>query len=571
MKQTKLLLVAAITLVAFFTSCKKSTDNLTNAIPASAITVIHIDTKALLQKADYKPLNNKIFKEALEEQKQRMTGEKEVQLMAKIEELLKNPNNSGLDVIEDCFMYMDSMTMGIVWGVNDQTKLKELLTKTFEMPEQLLQEEDGVTIIDMSRDGKIGWTKDKFLAIMYSNTAYAYRYSSAEMPDLKDLLKKQLKQSSSESINSNKSFAEFMNNQKDISVFYSYDNAMAMWDSTIGMMMGMGYYDDMASGVMGLFSKVKEDLKGIDAGGFISFEKGEIVAENKVYFATTEAENRFKELSDKLVGEIKGDHMKYMAEKPVFLFAANLKGQGVYDYLDQLGVMDMITKEIGADLTEQGIDLKALISNVEGDMTIALNALKSVTKKSKWSDYEYQSTYPEFAVFADTKDAAPLWNLIKGKINEQKAQMAEHGAVDSMVVEVTPNMYSFQMDDNLTGYFGVNDNTFFITNREDITKALGTAGTNNDWASQGKGKVMFMYGNLGQLTQAIKAEMGESEPKLNEFVNEGFALLGDYIYTAEKDMTGKGKLEITDKSDNSLAVIVKFIDKIITYAVEENM
>lgn len=569
MKQTRLLLVVMAITIAFFASCKKSSE-LTNAIPAGAITVIHIDTKSLLQKADYKPMDNKVIKEALEEQKKDM-GERQTQLMAKIEELLKNPNSSGLDVIEDCFIYMDSISMGIVWGVNDQKKLKDLLTKTFEMPEQLLIEEDGVTMIDMSRQAKLGWTKDKFLIVSYSGMAYASRYSSAEMPDLKDILKKQLKQTASESINSNKAFTDFMSQRKDVSIFYAYDNAMSIWDSTLGMMIGRGYYDEMTTGLMNIISKAKEDIKGISTGAFLSFEKGEIVFENKMYYASADVEKRFKELSDNMTGEIKADQLKYISEKPIFLVSANLKGEGVYNYIDQLGVVEMIDKNAGDELKEKGIDLKSIISNVDGDITIAINSVKSYMKKSKYSDYEYQTTDPEFTVLIDTKDATPTWNLIKEKIAENKAQMEEYGAADSTLVEVSPTMYSVEMDDNMTGYFGINNNTFFFTNKEEVYKALAASGSDNSWAAQAKGKKAFLYGNLSPLAAPLIAETGSNDATLTGFINKGFSLMGDYSYTVENNMGGKGKMEITDKSANSLAVIVKYIDGIITYAIQENM
>lgn len=122
---------------------------MTNSIPASAATVIHIDTKSLLTKADYKPLENKVIKEALDKAK---SGGNATKAIEQLESFLKNPNSTGIDFLSDCYMYMDSTTMGIVLKMDDQKKLKELLIKTFELPEQMLEEKDGVTTVSAQQN-----------------------------------------------------------------------------------------------------------------------------------------------------------------------------------------------------------------------------------------------------------------------------------------------------------------------------------------------------------------------------------------------------------------------------------
>lgn len=42
----------------FFTSCEKSTDSLSNAIPADANYVLHFDNKALIEKSKYDIFKN---------------------------------------------------------------------------------------------------------------------------------------------------------------------------------------------------------------------------------------------------------------------------------------------------------------------------------------------------------------------------------------------------------------------------------------------------------------------------------------------------------------------------------
>ncbi|GAB6009712.1 DUF4836 family protein [Dysgonomonas reticulitermitis] len=563
MKQTKLILIAAILVSALFWSCKDSTE-LTNAIPADAIVVVHVDTKSLLTKADYKPLDNKLIKEALEKEKNN-GSERNKAMTEKMEEFLKNPNSSGIDLIHDCYMYVGNTSMGIVWGMKDAAKFKEVLTKTFEIPAEMIKEEDGISTIDLSGMAKVGWTKDKILII--TAQASAMYFGQRNQPDMMELLKKQLKQTDKESLNSNKAFTEFVKDKKDISFFYSYSNVSGLWSNMTSQMMG-AYYDQSATGLNSVFSKLSDQIKGINAAGFVSFEKGEIVAENKFYYDTPEAEKRFTELSGKLTQELKGDQMKYFAEKPLFLVAMGINGGGIYNYLTDLGLMQFFENIAGSNLNELGVDLKSLISNVEGDITFSLNGIKTVMKKGYYGDYEYPSTEPEFTVFADLKDAKPTWDLIKNKVKEEAAK---EQMLDSTLVEIDENTYSFSMDEGIKGYAGIKGNTIYITNSETIYKNISTATDGkNDFASLAKGKNSFIFGNLGSLKTMLTDAL-QRDAKALELAVKGFDLLGDYSFASDKNMNGKGKIVINDNSANSLAVICKYIDSVITYAIEKNL
>lgn len=553
MKQARFILTIAL-LISLLYSCKDSTD-LTNAIPAGAVTVIHIDTKSLLTKADYKPLENKVIKDALESAKDNGNSTK---MLEQLEGFLKNPNSTGIDLVSDCYIYMDSITMGIVLKMNDSKKFRDLLTKTFEIPEQMLTEKDGITTINIQRNVNIGWTKDKILLLTYSG--YSYILGTTALPDLDTLLKKQLTQSEKESINSKKTFAEFISNKKDISIYYSYDNVFGMWSAAMNPALSM--YRQEGKDVENIITGLQNQFKGVNMGAFVSFDKGEITLNNKMYYDSPEAEKQFTDLASQLAGELKGDQLRYFTEKPVFAASANMKGEGVYNYLSQLGLMSLIEKNAGFNLETMGIDLKSLISNINGDITVALNNVKTVKRKSGYSNYEYTDSYPEFTFMADLKDANSTWDFIKGKVKEANSEF-------NTITEVNPNTYSFAMDDEVTGYFGINNNMIFFTNREDVLKNLSASDLKSDFSSQAKGKTAFIFGNLNPLQPMLLDEIG-NDVKAREFATKGLALIGDYSYTSMPDMNGSGKIVITDTSGNSLAVICKFIDSVVTYVAQES-
>lgn len=560
MKQTKLILIAATLISALFWSCKDSTE-LTNAIPSDAIVVIHVDTKSLLTKADYKPLDNKLIKEALEKEKNN-GSERNKAMMEKVEEFLKNPNSSGIDLINDCYLYTGNTSSGVIWGMKDAKKFKETLTKSFEVPAEMIKEEDGISTLDMSGMAKVGWTKDKILIITASTSAM-YGFRGENQSDLMELLKKQLKQTEKESINSNKAFAEFVKDKKDISVFYSYNSVANLWGDMSSKMTG-AYDDQAATGMANIFGKLGDQMKNVNAAGFVSFEKGEIVAENKFYYDTPEAEKRFTVLAGKTTHELKGDQMKYFAEKPLFLAAMGINGGGIYNYLADLGLMQFFETMADSKLQEMGIDLKSLISNVEGDITFSLDGVKTVMKKGYYGDYEYPSSEPVFSVFADLKDAKPTWDLIKNKVKEEAAK---EKIIDSALVEIDENTYSFKMDE-MKGYAGIKGNTIYITNSEAIYKNISTATDGkNDFAALAKGKTSFIFGNLSSL-RTMLTDAFQRDAKAKDLAVKGFDLLGDYSFATDKNMNGKGKVVINDNSANSLAVICKYIDSVITYAIE---
>ena len=552
MKQTGITLIVAL-FVAFFYSCK-DTGDLTNSIPASAATVIHIDTKSLLTKADYKPLENKVIKEALDKAK---SGGNATKAIEQLESFLKNPNSTGIDFLSDCYMYMDSTTMGIVLKMDDQKKLKELLIKTFELPEQMLEEKDGVTTVSAQQNFVIGWTKDKLLLLTYMGTVY-YRDQSA-LPDLKTLVTKQLTQTAKESINSKKSFAEFISNKKDISIFSSYSNIKGMWSSLLPPALAMQGHDGNA--VNKMLTGIYDQLKDINTAAFISFEKGEIAFSNKMYYDTPEAEKKFNELASQMTGKLKGDQLKYFTDKPIFSISANMKGEGIYNYLNELGFISLIEENAGSNLSELGIDLKSFISNMDGDITFAVNNVKIITKKAEYYDFEYTDSSPELSFFADLKDANSIWNIAKGKIKELNGEAA-------VFTELNPNTYSLKMDENTTAYFGINNNMFFFTNSESIFKNISATGLKSDLSDQAKDKTAFICGTFSPLKPLLLSEMGGND-KAKELATKGFDLLGDYNYITTQDMSGSGKIVITDTSGNSLAVICKFVDSVVTHIAQE--
>lgn len=553
MKQTKLFLIAAILSLTFLWSCKDSSE-LANAIPADAITVIHIDTKSLLKKADYSPLDNKIIKEALEKQK-KTENEEAKKAIAQLEDFLKNPNSVGIDLTGDCYIYVNKETTGLIWKMNDADKFKKLLTKTFQLPKQMIEEENGVSTLSLMGMANVGWTKDKFIVMTSSSSSYIY---GGERPDFASLMKKQLTQKADESINANKMFADFSKKQGDISIFSSYDNIAGLWSSMLGGISGLGNSYEATA-----LNGIKDLLKGVGAAGYISFEKGEVTAENSLLYDSPESEKRYADLAAKLSSELKGEYLKYFNEKPILSFAAGIKGEGVYGSLADMGIIKMIDEYAGSELQEKGIDIKSLISNVNGDVSISLNGLKKVKKSNDYGfgEYEYESTEPEISFFADLKDATSTLNFLKERISE--------AAPDSSLVVINPATIAMDVDGNKF-YLGTANNMLYCTNSESVYNNISTsANIKNDYAAGAVGKTSFFLASLSSLKNIASDEFGNGDAEVTQFISKGIDLLGDFTYTTDMKLVGQGKLVVNDNSANSLAVITKYIDSVVTYAIQK--
>ena len=548
MKKTRLCLMLAV-LAAMLWSCGNRTQELTNAIPQSAVMVFHFDSKTLFQKADYNPVNNPFIKERIDQIKNQ-GNEKQKKLA---DDFLKNPNSAtGIDLLGDCFMYMDGQTVGFLWKMNDAKKFKQLLTEQLDMPANILKEEDGISYVNMGYGAPgVGWTKDKLLVVQ--NTNYFNRV------DMGELVKKQLTQKADSSINANQSFGKFVQDKKDISLFYAYDNMAKMYVNMMSDLINMGMYDDdnaaeLAQNVTQVFEKVMEEFKGTNTGTFISFEKGGIEATSNYYFNSPQEQKRVTALFDQLTGELTGEQIKYFAGKPLLLLSFAVKGNGMYDYINNIGVIEMLNK-LGKteQLDSLGINLQSLISNLNGDITFAFNNVNETP--SSIGNYEYQKTVPEFSVFADLKDPQSTLNLIVAKIGE-----------NLNFVKIDDNTYSFKKYD-ADAFLGIKGGTLYVTNSKTVYDNI-TSGTvvNNDFASKGKGKTVFIFGNLSPLQNL--STWSELDPQGLALAKKGFDLLGDYYFTSDKNLSGNGKFEITDSSRNSLAIIVAYLDSLFTYAAQ---
>lgn len=534
----KKILFTLLVVATVFSSCNRSSE-LSNAIPADASYVVHINTKSLIEKSQYDIFSNPTVKQGINMYKVMLKDDSKIKFL---DDFLKDANSLGLNLKNETYIFTNYKVYGVVLGVNDAKKIKEAIANLASVKEETIVKDGDFYLISPESEVCIAWNNSKL--ILLADIRKTYNDPGKESLDVIQMSKDLLVQSADKSINSNKSYAEFTKDQKDFSAFIT--------------MQGLDELESLSSylpygGYMALnpLKKVLSQFEGVSTGLTASFEKGELVFNSKYYFTTPEVEQKFKDFAAKMSGSIKGDHLKYLTADPVMLFSTNIKGAGIYSYLEELGLLNKLESETENILSKE--QLASLIKGCNGDVTFALTSFKKEhNSPNEAEDVEFEvsrNTTPECFFMMDIERPADVTDLIKKQMSEGGLQCTDLGE----------GKYSTKIDDKVTLYFGVNKNTFFVTNLQSVYNSLNTGNQTDRYANLIKAKSAVLYGDLG----LIKDALGDT-PDMAAYKNM-LAFLSKYEYTVDNsNFTGKGKLEFADKSQNSLAVICKQIDAAIS-------
>lgn len=541
MKITKRLFYIAALLLAV-TSCGKQTE-LSDAIPADAGYVIHLDNQSLIDKSRYDIFQNPTVQQGINLYKGFMRDQDAVKLL---DEFLKDPNSLGIDLKKDLYIYTNYKTYGVVLGVNNADKLKKALLKFLPIKEDDIRKEEGVYILSPGSIALAAWDGGKL--ILLADIQAASRQADAEALDIRKLAIGLLKQGSDKSINSVKSFADFAQKKKDISIFYNLEG--------VGNVLKNTGPSELPTEIMAPVEKMLAEYKGVSMGIYTSFEKGEIKTTGEYYYDTPEAEKRFKELVSAMSGTIKGEHLKYVNDKPLFLMSMNLNGEGMYQYLSKIGIIDLMKKEFPDGLPFTPDQIERLIENIDGDFTLSLASIKETSMKmsqidpdiDEMFDEEITTSIPEAILFADVSDPDYVLSFVKEQLDAGKAKYEE----------AAPSVFLLKSG-NSNFYLGVHDKTFFMTNSEEVYSSLSSpAPSNNHW-DHVKGKRQFFAGDFRVVKTYLERDRNLSG--LIGLVDE----LGEYEMMASgDDFAVDAKIELRTKDDNSLYVLCQKIDKIIS-------
>lgn len=342
-----------------FSACSKSNDQ-TGLIPADAAVLVQINGKSLDQKLPWAEIkNNPWFSKIISDS----SGS------ALWKSILEHPENSGIDLKNNLFLFTKTDSLGayvgLVGTIKDNDKFISFssnITKTTGKPDQ---KED----IFFLKNNSIlsSWRVDKFLILidapsMNMQSEFALNQPLPASPaqikstrNLTSLAESLYALKEKESLGGNEQFNELLATSGDIRLWINSE----------------AIYADAMSMNMGPLSMINMDklYKGAVMTACISFEDGKILSAIKAY-AGEEMTNLWKKYSGNKINVNLLERLP--SENIAAEFAVNFKPQGIVELLKISG-MDGLVNLI---LNQAGVTADDFVKAIKGDVFFAVTHLK---------------------------------------------------------------------------------------------------------------------------------------------------------------------------------------------------
>jgi hypothetical protein len=323
---------------------KLSTGGIETSIPETASGVMLINTKQLLEKADYESLKQTdFFKEWLKE------AQKEA---PEVIPFLEDPTAAGISLASNMGLYFyftadyatsKKVDVAFIFPIADKDKLKVGLDNILEKnPEAKAEEKDGYTILKMDDEANFIYN-DKIIAFVTFN----------DEAKIKSILSP-----SSEGIEGNTSFASHLKEGKD---FMFWMNADPLVEAAMANpMTAIAIKGGMAGAQI-----PEEGLKGNSMSFYYDFKDGEIDGGAAFDFSGPLKE----ELGDLLPAKLAIDYSKYIPRENLAAAAAfGINAEGVLAFVAKRGY----DKQADAMLAIAGLDLGKINDGISGDLAIGV-------------------------------------------------------------------------------------------------------------------------------------------------------------------------------------------------------
>ena len=345
MKNLWLVVVCAVAMMGLF-ACNSGSlgsaklgKTAASAVPENSAMVVGINLKSLMDKADMDAVKEMDFYKDMIAEAARQQGE----TMAKI---LENPEQSGIDLNENAYFFMDmegkdkNGLVGFTFKIADEGDFETLVKESdmdaekgngyqYAVNNESVVAWDGTigfvgTIADRYRDDKeVG----KMLGKVFGNKS---------------------------SITDNSKAAKALGGNHDVNYYFSSSSIVDMFG------------DELAMSEMFIS---KEDLKNNQFSGYTDFKKGEIIS------------NGNSELSKGLKSDLKmifgegseTDFSEYLPEDNlVMLMTGKLNFAGINQLLKDKGVNGMADMYMNS----VGLTTNDIAKAIDGDMAVVMNAIK---------------------------------------------------------------------------------------------------------------------------------------------------------------------------------------------------
>jgi hypothetical protein len=495
-----------VTMALVLTSCSKTPENV-KLIPENTKIVASFNLPSIAEKADLpKVTQMQIFKALQQEIKSENR-----QLALIFDEMREDPAATGIDLRKELigFLYQKNekeIYTCLTAVLSDDNKFKSLVKNIAEMTGKdiHIMLAGDVTYIQLDYKTLLAWDDDKAI-IAYSADIEGYKNHKENVLELFKLEK---------NISSNKQFEEFMENRKDISMWFSFD-----------IISSLPQYAQLKEQMGGDY------MKGSYFNSYISFEKEKI----SWVFDMNYSEEYLKMYNpEKIINrEFNADLLKLIPSKQLLTvsYAVNVK-----EYLAVMSKQKIWKNYENAFNMNTGMDLNEIVSSIKGNLILSIYDLKPA---------------PQMALAMELNDKTVISNLL------------------DTIPGINKNGNLYSLNAGLTNVFIVlDDNLCYITNDAELSNVI-SQGNFPEEVLQGTEvgkKVMqyptYLYFNLNKNEYpADVIAMAEVNPKMALTLK----IIDEYATSMEIKMLDKETAEFaintTNQTENSLYSLIALFDK----------
>lgn len=497
-------------------STVKGSADVSNAIPVDATGVFLMNTKQLMEKADYATVKEtSFFKDFIEKVK-----EKAPEMVPFIEE----PESAGINMAGNMGFYfsmsedMDKSKdpeFAFLLPVSDKAKMDAAVKVALKDEKDVKPEtKDGYTITSLKSDVFL-IQGDHILALTNFN----------DETKVKNLISP-----SAENIHTNANFKKQLKESKDIMFWMSADPIVEtiLKDPKMAM---------QVRGALGIAQIPEEGLKGNYMSFFYDFKKGEMDAAAHFDFSAV----LVRELGDVFPEELAVNYAKYIpAEKLAASMTFGINSEGVLNFMAKRGLDQMVD----GYLAMTGLNLGKIKEGITGGMAVGVYAPAAPTND------------PAIVLALGLKDKAFMEGLMSmgGDMITKDGDKYVFTGQESMMDPTAEPMKFFAV---------IKDDVILVSNSEaHLDKAI--AGGNNKMVSelQAGWMGMFVDYNIVNENYDVIANYFPINPSSLSMSK----MMSEYQSVSTVQMIGKGsdvtaKTILKDTKTNSLKSLIESMDK----------
>lgn len=540
--KSKLLILSTLCVILILQSCSSErVSPVAKYIPKNVPAVFSINLGNLVKKSGTDIGDLDAYRNMMREFKKN-----ERRMANMLDGIVDDPASSGINFRKPFYLmpYLDGdVTFFLLYAhVSNKKKFTALMEEfgdnlddevKFEMDEA-----DGYQYFEFRNydnsagNGIIGWNNKVAIAMFPTNDSRYYQ--DERQDDYQERLEDFMELESRKSLAQNKSFAKFASNKRDVTMWLSYEEIMAIGDNK-------DMEDDLNIDLSDSYMKM-----------FLDFKKDEIVLSSELEPGKALKKEMGKtNFFDKSVDR---DFFRLLPASTIFSGSMALKPEVLLDMMDEMNVLKDANENWEDDF---GFTFDEMLESIEGDVIFGLTDLKreAISRQQiNWDTYQMEKVsvevlQPKFAVFGQLKDdklAKKILRAIKAVRKSDYYEISEGGS-------------------EMTTYVKAEDNLFIFTNDKDIVKDNYDKLTNGDAMSLATQNAAMMHfgfnytignddrGDLNMIGLDLSIQ------RFYELLQEnytGLSLVADDYNSAELRLTSK-----SNDDKNSLATLIRIIEE----------